>query len=147
MTPNLLSNRLKELEQVGVIAVTPAAQLGAVEYKLTEAGEDLRGVIMSLGIWGQRWVESSLSLKNLDPAFLMWDMRRNLKPMALPDRRCTVEFIYPEVGTEFFREGKAVGRKLSGSPLLGGKAAALGHPRQSEVPLAISCTVANDLPA
>ena len=27
----------------------------------------------------------------------MWDMRRNLKPMALPDRRCTVEFIYPEV--------------------------------------------------
>ena len=37
------------------------------------------------------------SLKNLDPAFLMWDMRRNLKPLALPDRRCTVEFIYPEV--------------------------------------------------
>jgi hypothetical protein len=35
--------------------------------------EDLRGVIMSLGIWGQRWVESSLSLKHLDPAFLMWD--------------------------------------------------------------------------
>ena len=97
MSPALLSKRLKELEQAGVIAVTPAAQPGAVEYKLTQAGEDLRGVIMSLGIWGQRWVESSLSLKNLDPAFLMWDMRRNLKPLALPDRRCTVEFIYPEV--------------------------------------------------
>src|SRR5215831_20543241 len=44
-----------------------------------------------------RFVPSSLSLKNLDPAFLMWDMRRNLKPTALPERRCTVEFIYPEV--------------------------------------------------
>ena len=99
MSPALLSKRLKELEQAGVIAVTPAAQPGAVEYKLTQAGEDLRGVIMSLGVWGQRWVESSLSLKNLDPAFLMWDMRRNLKPLALPDRRCTVEFIYPEVGS------------------------------------------------
>ena len=60
-------------------------------------GEDLRGVIMSLGIWGQRWVESSLSLKNLDPSLLMWDMRRNLTPAPLPDRRCTVNFTYPEL--------------------------------------------------
>ena len=28
----------------------------------------------------------------------MWDMRRNLVPMLLPNRRCTVEFIYPEQG-------------------------------------------------
>ena len=52
LSPALLSKRLKELEQAGVIAVTAAAQPGAVEYTLTEAGEDLRGVIMSLGIWG-----------------------------------------------------------------------------------------------
>ena len=97
MSPTLLSKRLKELKEAGVIAAKPAAQGGVVEYKLTEAGEELRGVIMSLGIWGQRWVESSLSLKNLDPALLMWDMRRNLKPAALPDRRCTVQFVYPEV--------------------------------------------------
>jgi DNA-binding HxlR family transcriptional regulator len=97
ISPTLLSKRLKELEQAGVIEVKPSAQPGAVEYKLTEAGEDLRGVITSLGIWGQRWVESSLSLKNLDPALLMWDMRRNLKPVALADRRWTVQFVYPEV--------------------------------------------------
>jgi DNA-binding HxlR family transcriptional regulator len=97
MSPTLLSKRLKELGEAGVIVAKPAAQGGVVEYKLTEAGEELRGVIMSLGIWGQRWVESSLSLKNLDPALLMWDMRRNLKPAALPDRRCTVQFVYPEV--------------------------------------------------
>jgi hypothetical protein len=52
---------------------------------------------MSLGNWGQRWVESSLSLKNLDPSLLMWDMRRNLKASLLPDRRCTVKFTYPEL--------------------------------------------------
>ena len=50
---------------------------------------------MSLGIWGQRWVESSLSLKNLDPSLLMWDMRRNLDPTPLPPRRCTINFLYP----------------------------------------------------
>jgi DNA-binding HxlR family transcriptional regulator len=97
MSPTLLSKRLKELAEAGVIAVTPTRQHGVVEYKLTEAGEDLRGVVMSLGIWGQRWIESSLSLKNLDPSLLMWDMRRNLLASLLPDRRCTVKFTFPEL--------------------------------------------------
>jgi DNA-binding HxlR family transcriptional regulator len=97
MSPTLLSKRLKELEEAGVIAAHATGQAGVVEYKLTKAGEDLRGVIMSLGTWGQRWIESSLTLKNLDPSLLMWDMRRNLVPETLPDRRCTVEFVYPEL--------------------------------------------------
>lgn len=103
MSPTLLSKRLKELEEAGVIAARATGQAGVVDYKLTKAGEDLRGVIMSLGVWGQRWVESSLSLKNLDPSLLMWDMRRNLAPTSLPGRRCTLEFVYPEL---------SAGRKL-----------------------------------
>jgi DNA-binding HxlR family transcriptional regulator len=97
MSPTLLSKRLKELEEAGVIVTVPTGQAGVVEYKLTEAGEDMRPVVMSLGIWGQRWVESSLSLRNLDPSLLMWDMRRSLDPTPLPPRRCTVNFLYPEV--------------------------------------------------
>ncbi|HEU4379282.1 MAG TPA: helix-turn-helix domain-containing protein [Hyphomicrobiaceae bacterium] len=96
MSPTLLSKRLKELEEVGVITTTPTSQTGVVEYRLTEAGEDLRPVVMSLGIWGQRWVESSLSLKNLDPSLLMWDMRRSLDPTPLPPRRCTIHFSYQD---------------------------------------------------
>jgi DNA-binding HxlR family transcriptional regulator len=97
MSPTLLSKRLKELEEVGVIAAAPTGQPGVVEYKLTEAGEDLRSVVMSLGIWGQRWVESSLSLKNLDPSLLMWDMRRSLDLTPLPPKRTTIHFMFPEV--------------------------------------------------
>ena len=97
MSPSLLSKRLKELEVAGLISVTPSGQPGVMDYRPTQAGEDLREVIMSLGFWGQRWVESSLSLKNLDPSLLMWDMRRNLRPEPLPPRRCTIEFIYPEL--------------------------------------------------
>jgi len=97
MSPTLLSKRLKELVQAGVITASRAGKSGVVEYKLTPAGEDLRGVIMSIGVWGQRWVESSISLKNLDPSLLMWDMRRNLTPSPLPLRRCTVKFTYPEL--------------------------------------------------
>jgi DNA-binding HxlR family transcriptional regulator len=97
MSPTLLSKRLKELEQAGVISVRQSGRRGAAEYRLTPAGEGLRDVVMSLGLWGQRWIESSLSLKNLDPSLLMWDMRRNIRPTGLPDRKCTVQFHYPEL--------------------------------------------------
>jgi hypothetical protein len=52
---------------------------------------------MSLGIWGQRWVETQLSLKNLDPSLLMWDMRRSLDLSPMPPHRCTIQFHYPEL--------------------------------------------------
>jgi DNA-binding HxlR family transcriptional regulator len=100
MSPTLLSKRLKELKDWGVIAEHKTEQRGVVEYKLTPAGEELRDVVMTLGSWGQRWIESSLSLKNLDPTLLMWDMRRNLLPQPMPARRCNVHFIYPELSNK-----------------------------------------------
>ena len=97
MSPTLLSKRLKELTDAGVISATRTGPHGIVEYRVTEAGEDLRDIVNSLGIWGQRWIESSPSLKNLDPSLLMWDMRRNLATASFPDRKCTVKFTYPEL--------------------------------------------------
>ena len=96
MSPALLSKRLKELEKAGIVAAVRGAS-GSVEYRLTPAGEDLRPIVMSMGFWAQRWVESQLSLKNLDPSLLMWDMRRHLNPEPLPPRRCTIHFQYPEL--------------------------------------------------
>ena len=97
MSPTLLSKRLKELEQSGVIETRPTGQAGIVEYHLTEAGHELQSIVMSLGIWGQRWVHSELSLKNLDPSLLMWDMRRNLDVTPMPPKRSTIQFHYPEL--------------------------------------------------
>jgi DNA-binding HxlR family transcriptional regulator len=96
MSPTLLSKRLKEMAKAGIITAKPANS-GTVEYRLTRAGEELRDIVMPLGVWGQRWIESSSSLKQLDPSLLMWDMRRNLVASALPGReRCTIQFNYPE---------------------------------------------------
>jgi DNA-binding HxlR family transcriptional regulator len=50
MSPALLSKRLKELERAGVVLAVPNAQ-GIVEYRLSEAGEDLRPVILGMGSW------------------------------------------------------------------------------------------------
>ena len=98
ISPTLLSKRLKELEKAGLIEERQSPQKnGANEYRLTAAGHGLHEVVMSLGLWGHRWIESSVSLKNLDPSLLMWDMRRHLVPSLVPCQRCTVKFIFPEL--------------------------------------------------
>lgn len=98
MSPTLLSRRLKELEAAGVIERRPLkSEKGVFEYRMTASGKDLRPVVEAMGFWGQKWVEARLSLKNLDPSLLMWDMRRNLNPSPLPDGRTVIQFLYREL--------------------------------------------------
>jgi DNA-binding HxlR family transcriptional regulator len=97
ISPALLSQRLKELEEAGIVQRRPLErEPNTFEYALTEAGEDLRGVIVNIGEWGQRWVPSHLSLENLDAQLLMWDMRRNLEIDPPPQRRHVIHFRYPD---------------------------------------------------
>lgn len=95
MSPALLSQRLKELEAAAIVRRTTLAG-GAPEYQLTEAGRQLTPIIEAVGAWGQRWVDPEVSLQHLDAQLLMWDMRRNLDPAPMPDRRCVIQFQYPE---------------------------------------------------
>lgn len=98
MSPALLSQRLKQLEQVGVLArVRVKGEPGVFEYQLTQSGKELRPLIEGFGVWGQRWVQTKATLQNLDPQLLMWDMRRNLNPKPMPARRSTIQFHYPEL--------------------------------------------------
>lgn len=98
MSPTLLSRRLKELEAAGVIERRPLkSEKGVFEYHMTASGKDLRPVVEAIGFWGQKWVDAKLSLKNLDPSLLMWDMRRNLNPTPLPDERTVIQFLYREL--------------------------------------------------
>ena len=98
MSPALLSQRLKELEAANVISRTPSpTEPGIFEYQLTAAGRELEPLVHAFGVWGQRWVDSELSLQHLDAPLLMWDMRRSLKPDPMPKRRSVIQFQYPEL--------------------------------------------------
>jgi len=98
MSPTLLAQRLRELEAAGVVERRPVpGERGASDYTLTEAGRDLRGIVDAMGSWGQRWVEARATLRNLDPSLLMWDMRRNLDPTPLPERRVVIQFLYRDL--------------------------------------------------
>lgn len=98
MSPALLSQRLKELEAAGVVSrVLSRDEPGLREYHLTRSGRELQPIVEAFGVWGQRWVRSELSLENLDPQLLMWDMRRSINLTPMPKRRSTIQFLYPEV--------------------------------------------------
>jgi DNA-binding HxlR family transcriptional regulator len=98
MSPALLSRRLKDLEQAGLVTRAKiAGELGAYEYLLTESGRGLGPIIEAVGIWGQRWVETDASLDNLDPNLLMWDMRRKIDPKPMPRQRNVIQVIFTDL--------------------------------------------------
>lgn len=93
MSPALLSQRLKELEEAGIVERVPIErEPGVNEYAITAAGRELKPIVEAFGCWGQRWVSSELSLEQLDASLLMWDMRRGLLRGTMPSRRCIIQF-------------------------------------------------------
>jgi DNA-binding HxlR family transcriptional regulator len=73
MSPALLSQRLKDLERAGIIShAASAADPGAFDYQLTVSGRELAPIVEAFGVWGQRRIESKLSLQYLDVQLLMW---------------------------------------------------------------------------
>jgi DNA-binding HxlR family transcriptional regulator len=96
MSRSLLTRRLRELEDAGVVERRQGEQ-GGWEYRLTPAGEELRPVVEQLGEWGQRWARRDLGPEDLDASLLMWDLRRRVEREQLPDRRVVVRFEFRNV--------------------------------------------------
>jgi DNA-binding HxlR family transcriptional regulator len=100
MSPALLSKRLKELEAAGIVARSrPAEGPDLYEYSLTEAGRAVEPIVDAMGDWGHRWVTTEASMANLDVKLLMWNLRRNLVPDPMPQRRCVIQIVYRDLPT------------------------------------------------
>jgi DNA-binding HxlR family transcriptional regulator len=93
MSPTLLSRRLQQLENAGLIERRVDGK--DVRYTLTDAGRELQPVVEAVGAWGSRWV-AELADQDLDPKFLMWDMHRNVDLQAVPQGRTVMKFRFPE---------------------------------------------------
>ncbi len=94
MSPTLLSKRLHQLTQAGV--VQRQVEGSEVRYVLTSAGRELRPVVEALGAWGIRWI-GELGDADLDPKLLLWDMHRNIDHTAVPSGRTVLQFRFPDV--------------------------------------------------
>jgi hypothetical protein len=95
MSPTLLTQRLRKLEELGVIERRRGA--GGWEYHLTQAGEELRPIVVGIGHWGARWIGSRLKRQQLDAGSLMWDIRRFAQLYKFPaGRRVVIQFRFTD---------------------------------------------------
>src|SRR6186713_1912144 len=88
MSATLLTQRLRKLEEIGVIERVRAGKTW--EYHLTPAGEELRPIVVAIGHWGARWIGGRLRPDQLDAGFLMWDIRRFARIEEFPAGQRTV---------------------------------------------------------
>lgn len=87
---NLLSTRLRELEEAGLIerAVLPPPA-GSAVYRLTANGEALEPVVVALGRWGGRFLGEPLPTDVFIPSAYFVAMRASFRPeraVALNER-------------------------------------------------------------
>lgn len=95
-SPTLLSKRLKELEQEGVVERRRSGSGRSWTYHLTRAGEEFRPLIQALGIWGQRWSRRELQKHEVNLTLLLWALELSVKPAAFDGRRCVVQMTFPD---------------------------------------------------
>lgn len=97
ISPSLLTKRLKQLENAGIIVRKAQNNRKGHEYYLTPVGKELTPVVEHLATWGMRWARGQLNEDELDVEFLMWDIQRRLKLDKLADGDTIFCFIFDDL--------------------------------------------------
>jgi DNA-binding HxlR family transcriptional regulator len=88
----ILAQRLRDLEDAGLVTRSPKSSGRGFEYRLTSAGEGTQPLIMQMGEWGRKWVYPKVMRRHLDPGLLMWDIHQRLRTEKLPGKRTVLQF-------------------------------------------------------
>ena len=102
ISPSLLSTRLSELEQAGLLERRKIPGENRYRYEPTAATAALNDVVETMAIWGQHW-SRDMNLEDLDPGFLAWSMSLRMNTDAMPSGRTVVEFQFSGTPTDFRR--------------------------------------------
>ncbi len=111
MSSHLLAQRLKKLEQQGVIRREPYSKHPPRhEYRLTAMGRDLWPVVIALKHWGDRWLGEG------EPAVQI--VHKGCGQVTEPQMTCSncsapmsAHDAEPQLSTSFKQERKAAGRQ------------------------------------
>ncbi|NNE11849.1 MAG: helix-turn-helix transcriptional regulator [Ilumatobacter sp.] len=106
LSRSLLSKRLRQLEQAGIID-----HVGD-QYLLTRAGEDLKPIVMGLGEWGARYQFDEPRESELNPELLMWWVHTRIDFSVFGDQRMVIEFQFADVTQRFWIMRDASGPSL-----------------------------------
>jgi DNA-binding HxlR family transcriptional regulator len=94
ISPTLLTKRLNQLQDYGLVMRKPLPKQKRTEYHLTAAGRELRPIVTGLGKWGMKWARGQMSDDELDVELLMYDFCRRLDTTQLPGGRNVIQFVF-----------------------------------------------------
>ncbi len=97
---SVLTEKLRKLEEIGIVARDPAAASRSAPYCLTPAGEQLMPTLKSLWAWAEHWVPEDPATAQRDPTLILWWLRHRIGVQALPERQVAVEFALPLDGSD-----------------------------------------------
>jgi DNA-binding HxlR family transcriptional regulator len=92
MSRALLADRLRQLEDDGIVEKRARRGAKGNDWRLTRAGDALREAIAALGRWGLIYGRDRVTADDRDSTVLMWAMRRRVDRAALPAHRVVVRF-------------------------------------------------------
>jgi len=92
MSSSLLTKRLRQLEEAGIVERRPRPDGKGNEYHLTPAGEELGPVVAQIGLWSERWLRRPIFEETPDTGLLMWWVRGTVKADELPAGRTVIHF-------------------------------------------------------
>lgn len=94
ISPALLTKRLNQLQECGLIVRKNIPDQRRAEYQLTPAGRELKPVVLGLGKWGMKWARGQMSDDELDVQLLMSDFSRRIDRTQIPGGRTVIKFLF-----------------------------------------------------
>lgn len=97
ISPTMLTRRLNELSDAGIVIRKKIPGQRGYEYFLTEMGNELLPVVESIGNWGMRWARGKMDDTDLDLELLMLYLKRSIRPDKLPGKETIIRFKFTDI--------------------------------------------------
>jgi len=88
---SVLSDKLRNLEEIGIVARMPSARGRPTDYLLTPAGEQLRPVVRALLGWAEKWVPEDPAIAQRDPGVIVWWLAHRVDTTVVPAQQVVIE--------------------------------------------------------
>jgi DNA-binding HxlR family transcriptional regulator len=88
---SVLSDKLRKLDEIGIVARRPSAGGRPATYLLTPAGEQLRPVVRALLGWAEKWVPEDPAIAQRDPGVIVWWLAHRVDTAVVPEHQVVIE--------------------------------------------------------
>jgi DNA-binding HxlR family transcriptional regulator len=88
---SVLADRLRRLEELGLVARDPSVRTGVAPYCVTPAGAQLGPVLGALTNWALRWVPEDPAMAERDPDVIGWWLRHRVEPATAPATTAVIQ--------------------------------------------------------